>query len=171
MTYFYACRNRPCLYFGLIDTIRIIFYHFSVFISFEGGLDVKNVFLSLLLAGGLVAAVATGAESRTLWEIREVVENPRIIENAQSKRMHVTFPHQVHKSLVCRTCHHNMTEDRQVYVSCTICHAKTDIADRSGQSYFLAVHRLDSDHSCAGCHAKMAEKNPKLKGCQSCHSL
>lgn len=129
----------------------------------------KHLLLCTLVAGGLMVAAATAAESRTLYELREIIENPITIDNAQSKKMHVRFRHQEHKALGCRTCHHIMTEDRQVYVPCTVCHDKTDIADRSSHSYFLAIHRLDSSRSCAGCHAKMAADSPKLKGCRSCH--
>ena len=131
----------------------------------------KNIFLCALVAGGLIAAASMAAEARTLYEVRQIIETPKAIENAQSRLMHPVFPHEVHKELGCRTCHHNMTEDRQVYIKCVTCHDKTDIADRSKMSYFLAMHRLDSDHSCAGCHDKKAAENPKLKGCQSCHSL
>ena len=95
------------------------------------------------------------------------------ISNGPLPRMHVVFPHAKHKEVGCMTCHHKMTADEEVFVSCNAgpgCHPNTAVADRSKKSYFLAIHRLDSKHSCRGCHTAKQAEYPRLADCQTCHS-
>lgn len=120
----------------------------------------------------LALSPVLSAHARTHEETRQIIENPRLIKRADSPRMHVVFPHLAHKELGCRTCHHEMTPERRVYVSCSknaACHNSTDIADRSKKSYFLAMHDTSSTRSCLGCHKTKIAEQPGLDTCTTCH--
>lgn len=131
----------------------------------------KTSLACLTLALAALAPVLS-AHARTHEETRMIIENPRLIERADSPRMHVVFPHLAHKELGCRTCHHEMTPERRVYLSCAdnaACHNGMDLADRSDKSYYLALHDTSADRSCLGCHAKKAVERPGLDTCTTCH--
>lgn len=120
----------------------------------------------------MTLAPVLSAHARTLRETRQIVENPRLIERADSPRMHVVFPHQAHKELGCRACHHEMTPERQVYVSCAenaACHNGMDLADRSNKGYYWAMHNTSTERSCLGCHTQKAAERPGLDTCTTCH--
>lgn len=127
-----------------------------------------------MVAAFLMLSPFLPAQGRTLHEMRQIVENPRLVQRTDSPRMHVVFPHAPHKQYGCRTCHHEMTPERKVYVSCSqnaACHNQMDVADRSSRSYFQAMHDVSSGHSCLGCHTQKAAERPGLAGCNHCHQV
>jgi hypothetical protein len=69
-----------------------------------------------------------------------------------------------------------MSPERNVFVSCAgaaSCHANTNLANRTGKSYYRALHDPDSKFSCRGCHTAESAKQPglvRLDGCQTCHT-
>jgi len=113
---------------------------------------------------------AVGADQPTPYEIKQVRKAPVIMDVAKHPRMHVSFDHQKHNGISCFTCHHKQVEGFAL-LSCSYkgCHTDTDRKSRSAGSYFQAMHRKDSNHSCLGCHTLQAEKRPELAGCQTCH--
>lgn len=113
------------------------------------------------------------AYARPVEQLQTLIDAPMDISNGPLPRMHVVFQHAKHAEVSCLTCHHKMTAEQDIFVACNTapgCHTHTEAADRSNKSYFLAIHRLDSDHSCRGCHMAKSAERPRLAGCQTCHS-
>lgn len=131
----------------------------------------KIIFCTLIVCYTGISAFASTEISP---EIKEQLKKPIIMENGQKRK--VTFNHDTHESIECTVCHHKALEDGSIYVSCASkgCHDIMDRKDKSEHSYFLAIHKKDTDKSCLGCHQKLASENPELKkifiGCKPCHS-
>lgn len=127
--------------------------------------------VAVILCFSAVPVLTAGA--RPLEQTKAAISGPIVIEQTKSGRMHVVFRHDKHLQVSCLTCHHKMTAEQDVFVSCNFgsnCHSNTDIADRSPKSYFLAMHTLNSKRSCRGCHAMRVDDYPRLDGCQTCHA-
>lgn len=85
-----------------------------------------------------------------------------------SKRSAVVFPHSLHFSYTCRTCHHKWDGNLQVQ-SCTVseCHDQLvppvknekllDYGTDSIRYYKYAFHK-----QCLGCHKEIKTRNSKL---------
>jgi hypothetical protein len=112
------------------------------------------------------------AEARPLEQIKAAIAAPTLMQNGRSSRMHVVYRHDKHLSANCLTCHHKGLPEQDVFLSCAdaACHPDADLAARTEKSYYLALHRLDSQRSCRGCHLTASAKYPGLDGCQTCHS-
>lgn len=136
----------------------------------------KTIALRVLLAATLCLPVmlpVIRAEARPLEQTKAAIAAPILIEHGRSSRMHVVYRHDKHLHISCLTCHHKMSPEQDVFVSCnsgSTCHPNTDISDRASKSYYQALHRLDSQRSCRGCHVAEKAKYPSLDGCQTCHS-
>lgn len=98
------------------------------------------------------------------------LDKPIELDAGASKRMYVIFNHSSHKSIKCRTCHHEGLPGNR-YAPCTNeeCHALTGASERDPMSVYMAYHAPDTDRSCYGCHKPLAGKYPGFKGCQPCH--
>jgi len=82
----------------------------------------------------------------------------------------VKFPHEKHKAIDCKTCHHKLDVNPNEH-KCNAKGCHDDLTDKTGpKSYYMAYHKGDASHSCLGCHkkAKAEGKNPPL-GCNQCH--
>lgn len=131
----------------------------------------NKIALGACFIAGSLLLQATSAEALTPERMRELMEQPILMQHTESSRMHVVFRHDTHLSVSCMTCHHVMTATREVFTSCSdtaACHDKMDIGDRSSRSYFVAIHHPNSIRSCRGCHIRNVE-DPELKGCSACH--
>ena len=93
-----------------------------------------------------------------------------LLDSGSSKRMYVKFNHSSHKSVACRTCHHEGLPGNR-YASCTNqeCHSIQGARERDTMSVYMAYHAPDTDRSCYGCHKSLAGKYPNFKGCRPCH--
>ncbi|MDR2726903.1 MAG: cytochrome c3 family protein [Deltaproteobacteria bacterium] len=132
----------------------------------------KTSLLCVLLATVLCLSVIF-AEARPLEEIKTAIASPTLLDYGRSSRMHVIFRHDRHVAFNCLTCHHKMSTERNVFLPCAdapSCHPDTNVASRTSKSYYLALHRLDSERSCLGCHVTESARFPRLDGCQTCHS-
>lgn len=96
--------------------------------------------------------------------------NPIELNAGESPRMHVIFNHSTHKSVKCRTCHHEGLPGNR-YASCTNeeCHSLKGASERDPMSVYMAYHAPDTNRSCYGCHKRLADKYPAFKGCRPCH--
>ena len=121
----------------------------------------------VLFVLGAVAVVYTGsicvseclAESTAVTpEIKAIIDQPMQMQHAANEKRHVTFPHAAHQQIDCVFCHHKPVGDK-TFVSCAVqgCHDNFDRKDKSEHSYYQAIHKRDSEKSCAGCHKKMAQ--------------
>lgn len=102
-----------------------------------------------------------------LFSLRE----PILLDYGASPRLAVTFNHNTHKTVKCRTCHHIVDEQGKRYVKCTQegCHDLKGSKERNPMSAFMAYHAKGTDKSCYGCHRAERAKYPSFKGCQPCH--
>ena len=84
----------------------------------------------------------------------------------------VKFPHEKHKAMDCKACHHKLDANAKDYkCSSKGCHDSTDPTDKtSPKSFYMAFHKGDSAHSCMSCHkkAKAEGKNAPIS-CNQCH--
>lgn len=98
------------------------------------------------------------------------LDKPILLDSGTSKRMYVVFNHSTHKSVKCRTCHHEGLPGNR-YASCTNdeCHSLKGASERDPMSVYMAYHAPDTDRSCYGCHKPLSGKYPGFKGCQPCH--
>ena len=134
---------------------------------------VKKIILRVLIATILCLPVML-AEARPLDQIKSAIATPTLMERGRSSRMDVIYRHDKHVSVKCLTCHHKILPERDVFLSCSgaaPCHTGADLADRTDKSYYQALHRLDSKHSCRGCHVAASAEKPGLGGCQTCHAV
>ena len=125
------------------------------------------------LAVAVVAFVLTFAANADLANANrnlKDLDKPMLLDAGSSKRMEVIFNHSSHKSVKCRTCHHEGLPGNR-YAPCTNeeCHALKGAAERDPMSVYMAYHAPDTDRSCYGCHKSLAGKYPGFKGCQPCH--
>jgi hypothetical protein len=140
---------------------------------------VKTSVLCILFAV-MLHVPAMRAEALPLEQTKALLSAPMLIEHGRSSRMHVVFRHDQHvRQVRCRACHHEKSPEQSIFVSCAAaasCHPNTDITNRAGKSYYLALHNPDSPRSCLGCHAAESSKRShvarptRLDGCQTCHS-
>ncbi len=73
------------------------------------------------------------------------------------------FNHEIHENATdtCRVCHHEGMQ------ACNQCHTLEGHSQGGGVKLEMAMHDMDSDHSCVGCHnAKKAET-----ACVGCHKI
>lgn len=98
------------------------------------------------------------------------LDKPIELDAGDSPRMYVTFNHSTHKSVKCRTCHHEGLPGNR-YASCTNedCHSLTGAKERDPMSVYMAYHAPDTKRSCYGCHKSLAAEYPQFKGCRPCH--
>lgn len=98
------------------------------------------------------------------------LNKPIELNAGESPRMYVVFNHSTHKSVKCRTCHHEGLPGNR-YAACTNeeCHSLKGASERDPMSVFMAYHAPDTDRSCYGCHKSLAGKYPNFKGCRPCH--
>lgn len=95
---------------------------------------------------------------------------PMLLDSGDNPRMYVIFNHSSHKSVKCRTCHHEGLPGNR-YAACTNkeCHSLPGAKERDVLSVYMAYHAPDTTRSCLGCHKKLAGKYPDFKGCSPCH--
>ena len=113
-----------------------------------------------------------------LWPPSEALCRPNLkdlakpmeLDAGELKRMYVTFNHSSHKSVACRTCHHEGLPGNR-YAPCTSegCHSLPAPSERNPMSVYMAYHAPGTDRSCYGCHKALAGKYPAFKGCRPCH--
>lgn len=138
----------------------------------------KKAFLLLAaLAFCVTMAVQASAADKAaapdpVHEIGKRMKDPIVLESSVSPLLNVTFNHSTHRSVPCRTCHHE-EGSTGYYVSCSECHQITDPRSDAPESTFQAFHAKDSDRSCYGCHTKMAQARPQdfphFTNCRPCH--
>jgi ribosomal protein L34E len=100
------------------------------------------------------------------------------IKMNKSGKKEVTFNHSTHTTVACGDCHHPV-DGKEDFRPCATagCHDITGTADKSIQSYNLALHKKkDNKHpTCVSCHEQLAgddkEKKKELAGCakSKCH--
>ena len=137
----------------------------------------------MLVALGTVACVYAGsvgiseclAESDPVTpEIKAIIDQPLQMQHTAKEKRHVVFSHTAHQQLDCVFCHHKPVAEK-TFASCTAqgCHDNFDRKDKSEHSYYQAIHKRDSEKSCAGCHRKLAKSSEafkeKFRGCTPCH--
>lgn len=115
----------------------------------------------------LILLFSSYALAGNLASIRE----PILMDYGASPRLFVTFNHNTHKSVKCRTCHHIKDDEGMRYVKCTReeCHSLKGSRQRDPMSAFMAYHARGTDRSCYGCHQQERSKYPSFKGCRPCH--
>lgn len=118
-----------------------------------------------LLLSFLIAPLAVQARTNL-----KDLDKPIELDSGNLKRMYVIFNHSSHKSVACRTCHHEGLPGNR-YAPCTNeeCHALPGPAERNPMSVYMAYHAPGTDRSCYGCHKPLAGKYPGFKGCGPCH--
>ena len=141
----------------------------------------KRIFLLLAaLAFCLAVTVQTSnaapqAKDSSVDPVHEIgkrMKDPIGLKSSVSPLLNVTFNHNTHRSVPCRTCHHE-EGSTGYYVSCSECHQNTEPRSEDVDSTFQAFHAKGSDRSCYGCHTKMAEARPAdfphFTNCRPCH--
>mgnify|MGYP002351164002 CR=1 FL=1 len=125
-------------------------------------------------AGPVKCAGCHGPEAQAA--VKKVVDPPRLKRNQPDaaiigveaddvigKMAPVSFDHQFHetRSDSCRVCHHASLD------ACVKCHTPTGSKESGGVTLAQAMHKTQSDRSCAGCHAKsQGDRN-----CAGCHAF
>ncbi len=134
----------------------------------------KQGMVLALTAFALLVMPAYAAEQLSP-ELLEKQKQPIVMGAAAHPRMHVLFKHVRHKKIDCGVCHHMEDFDGNIFVSCSSegCHADKDRKSREIDSYFMAMHNPESDHSCLGCHKAEEPNNRRVRdlgGCHTCHN-
>ncbi len=126
----------------------------------------RHLYLAACAAAMFFCAATAHADAPNLKNLDKPIE----LNAGDSKRMHVIFNHSSHKSVKCRTCHHEGLPGNR-YASCTNkeCHALSGASERDPMSVYMAYHAPDTDRSCYGCHKPLAGKYQGFKGCSPCH--
>lgn len=110
---------------------------------------------SQLAAVGIITLLPTSTSKQLLLE-----------PAARPDKIAVTFPHDLHTSVSCVTCHHNYV-DHTGTTACIECHrsARSDLV-RSSESEFHTF--------CRNCHAQLAldgqPKHGPTRSCGGCHA-
>lgn len=137
----------------------------------------KGFLLLAVLALCVTVSVQANAADKAqatdpVQEIGKRMKDPIVLESGISPLLNVTFNHNTHRSVPCRTCHHE-EGSTGYYVSCTECHQITDPRSDAPESTFQAFHAKGTDRSCYGCHTQMAEARPQdlphFTNCRPCH--
>lgn len=114
-----------------------------------------------------VLLLAQPVSAGNLLSIREGI----LLDYGTSPQLAVTFNHDTHKSVKCRTCHHIADAEGKRFVKCTRdgCHDLKGSRQRNPMSVFMAYHARGTDKSCYGCHRMERSSHPSFRGCQPCH--
>ncbi|HBE95102.1 MAG TPA: cytochrome C [Desulfovibrio sp.] len=89
------------------------------------------------------------------------VDKAAVAEGAKIYAMRpVPFDHKTHEQQndTCRACHHKSLD------SCTKCHTTQGTKDSNFVTLEQAMHRMETQRSCAGCH-QTRQAEPKCAGC------
>lgn len=99
------------------------------------------------------------------------IRKPILLNYGAYPQLYVTFNHDTHKTVKCRTCHHIADEQGKRFVKCTReeCHSLKGAKQRDPLSAFMAYHARDMDRSCYGCHQMERATHASFRGCQPCH--
>lgn len=135
--------------------------------------------LTLVLFAQMPAADAANPDTsepaqagQDLKELGKRIKDPIVLESSVSPLLNVTFNHSTHRSVPCRTCHHEEGSEGW-YVSCSECHFIEGPRQTEVESSFHAFHSKESARSCYGCHQKMAAERPQdfphFTNCRPCH--
>ena len=129
---------------------------------------------AFVYAGSITVSECLAESDAVTPEMKARIAQPMQIQHVANEKRHVTLSHTAHEQYDCVFCHHKPVGDN-AFVSCASqgCHDNLDRKDKSERGYYQAIHKRDSEKSCAGCHKKLAQTSDALKekfrGCTPCH--
>ena len=127
----------------------------------------NKVFLTVsLILAALYAAIAIGqlkaAEETFCIPLGTITLEPP--SSVETRRSPVEFPHSVHFSMACQTCHHKWNGESPV-VSCQTsgCHDLAELPPQGSPATETARYYKNAFHKqCIGCHKEISAKNKAI---------